>query len=136
VASSTAGVSVRWRERLVFEGGGAGRPPIVADGDSRIASSPVELLLFAGAACCAADIVPMLEKMRVSLHSLVVEVAGTRREDHPRRLTAVHFHFRVAGTGADESNVRRAVELSLEKYCSVMASLAPDIQVTHDVDLA
>lgn len=136
MAAKTASVSVRWQEKLVFEGGGAGRPPIVVDGDSKIASSPIELLLFAGATCCAADIVPMLEKMRVTLQSLSVEVEGTRREEYPRRLTAIHFRFRVIGAGADESNVRRAVDLSLEKYCSVVASLAPDIRVTHDAILA
>jgi len=136
VASRTASVSVRWLERLVFEGGGAGRPPIVVDGDSQVASSPIELLLFAGAACCAADIVPMLEKMRVTLRSLSIEAEGTRREEYPRRFTAIHFQFQVVGAGADEANVRRAVDLSLEKYCSVVASLAPDIRVTHDVILA
>jgi len=41
----------------------------------------------------------------------------------------------VAGDGADEAKARRAVELSLEKYCSVVASLAPDIPVTYDVTL-
>lgn len=127
---------MRWRERLVFEGGREGRPPIVADGDGQVATSPVELLLLAGAMCSAADVVPMLEKMRTTLQMLEVEAVGTRRDDCPRRYTAIHFRFRVAGTGVDETKVRRAVDLSLEKYCSVMTSLAPDIRVTYDVTLA
>jgi putative redox protein len=136
VASNTASVSMRWREQLVFEGGGAGRPPVVVDGDSRAGTSPVELLLLAGAACTGADIVPMLEKMRVTLRTLDVEVVGTRRTEHPRRFTAIHFRFRVSGPGVDETKVRRAVDLSLEKYCSVMTSLASDIRVSYDVVLA
>jgi putative redox protein len=136
VATNTASVSMRWREQLVFEGGGVGRPPIVVDGDGRVATSPVELLLLAGAMCSGADVVPMLEKMRATVRSLEVDAVGTRREDYPRRYTAIHFRFRVSGPGVDETKVRRAIDLSLEKYCSVMASLAPDIRVTYDVALA
>jgi len=135
MAGNTAGVTMRWRERLVFEGGGRGRPPIVVDGDSALATSPVELLLLAGATCTAADVVAILEKMRVGLHSLDVAMTGTRREEHPRRFTAIHIQFSVTGEGADETKVRRAVDLSLETYCSVMNSLAPDIQVSYDVTI-
>jgi putative redox protein len=132
----TASVSVRWRDHLVFEGGGAGRPSIVMDGDSKAATSPVELLLVAGAGCTGADIVGILEKMRVDLRTLDMDVEGTRRDEHPRRFTAIHFRFRVSGAGIDETKVRRAVDLSLEKYCTVMASLAPDIRVSYDVAIA
>ena len=64
-----------------------------------------------------------------------VVVQGTRREQQPRRYTALRFHFTIAGAGADENKARRAIDLSLEKYCSVVASLAPDIPVTYDVTL-
>jgi putative redox protein len=129
-------VSVRWREGLVFEGGAAGRPAAVVDGDSKAATSPVELLLVAAATCTAADIVGILEKSRVELRTLAIDVRGTRREEHPRRFTAIHFDFTVAGVGADETNVRRAIALSIEKYCSVLASLAPDIPVDYAVRIA
>lgn len=136
MAGNMASVTMRWREQLVFEGGGHGRPPIVVDGDSAVATSPVELLLLAGATCTSADVVSILEKMRVGLRSLEVAMTGTRREEQPRRFTAIHFQFSVSGAGADETKVRRAVDLSLEKYCSVMTSLAPDIQVSYDVTIA
>jgi putative redox protein len=132
----TAGVALRWREKMVFEGGGSGRPTIVVDGDTAVATSPVELLLLAAGTCAASDVVLILEKQRVKLRSLEVAVEGTRREEEPRRFTAMHFRFRVSGDGADETKVRRAIDLSLEKYCSVVASLAPDIPVTYDVAIA
>ena len=131
-----ATVSVRWREGLVFEGGPAGRPAVVVDGDSKQATSPVELLLVAAATCTAADIVGILEKSRVQLRALDIGVRGTRREEHPRRYTAIHFDLTVSGAGADETNVRRAVDLSIEKYCSVLASLAPDIAVDYAIRIA
>lgn len=135
MAITTQG-AVRWRQQLVFEGGGPGRPPIPIDGDSRAGTSPVELLLVAAATCTGADVVGILEKMRVRLEALDIHVIGTRREEHPRRVTALHYRFTVRGEGADETKVRRAVDLSLEKYCSVHASLATDIRVDYDVVIA
>lgn len=136
MAAPTAEVSVRWTEQLQFEGGPAGRPPVLVDGDSRAATSPVELLLVAAATCSAADVVVILQKQRVRLAGLDVAVRGTRRETEPRRYTAIAFHFTVRGEGADETKARRAVALSIEKYCSVVSSLAPDISITYDVTVA
>jgi len=136
MAGPTAEITLRWKNGLVFECGGAGRPPATVDGDSKLGSSPVEMLLVAAAACTGSDVVAILEKQRVTLRSLEVAVKGTRREEHPRRFTAIHFRWSIAGDGADETKARRAIDLSLEKYCSVVASLAPDIKVTYDVAIA
>ena len=124
---------MRWRERLLFEAGPPGRPTVPVDGDGAAATSPVEMLLVAAATCSAADVVSILEKQRVTLRALEVKVRGTRRDEHPRRYTALHFVFTLSGGGADERKARRAIDLSLAKYCSVVASLAPDIRVTYDV---
>ena len=132
----TADVSVRWKQQLQFEGAGKGRPPILVDGDSRAATSPVETLLLAAATCTASDVVIILQKQRVKLEALDIAVQGTRRDTEPRRFTAIAFHFTVRGEGADETKVRRAVDLSIEKYCSVIASLAPDIAISYDVTIA
>jgi putative redox protein len=135
VAARPSEVQVRWREKMVFEGGGSGRPAILVDGDSATATSPVELLLLAAATCTAADVVSILIKQRVALEALEMVVQGTRRDEQPRRFTALQFQFTIAGAGADEVKARRAIDLSLEKYCSVVASLAPDIRITYDVTL-
>lgn len=134
----TAVVTMRWLKELQFEGRGTGGdgPNILVDADTRVATSPVELLLLAAATCTASDIVIILQKQRVGLESLDVEVTGTRRDEEPRRFTALAFHVRVRGAGADESKVRRAIDLSIEKYCSVIASLAPDIPITYDLAIA
>lgn len=132
----TAEVTVRWLRGLEFEGSGVGRPPILVDGDSKTATSPVELLLVAAAACAASDIVIILQKQRVVLEALDISISGTRREEPPRRYTAIALHVTVRGAGVDDGKVRRAIDLSLEKYCSVVASLSPDIPVTYDVAIA
>src|SRR5690349_3004241 len=128
-------MALRWREALAFEAVPPGRPPVVVDGNSAVATSPVELLLVAAASCTASDVVLILQKQRVALRGLEVLLRGTRRAEQPRRYTALHFVFTVTGDGADEGKVRRAIDLSLEKYCSVVASLAPDIRISYDVAL-
>jgi putative redox protein len=131
-----ADVAVRWRDDLVFESEGDARQSILVDGNTAVAISPVELLLVAAATCTAADVVEILKKKRVDLTRVDVAVHGTRRDEQPRRYTAIHFAWTVAGAGADETKARHAIDLSVEKYCSVLASLAPDIAVTYDVTLA
>ena len=109
---------------------------MVIDADNAQAPGPMLTLLLAAASCTGSDVVMILEKMRVGLRQLRIEVHGTRREEVPRRYTDIRFEFRVAGEGLDEPRARRAIDLSLEKYCSVVASLAPDIAISYGLTLA
>jgi putative redox protein len=125
-----------WERDMVFRGGAPGGPSVVIDGDNAQAPGPMLTVLLAAASCTGSDIVLILEKMRVGLRTLRVEVHGTRREEAPRRYTAIRFEYHLAGEGLDESKARRAIDLSLEKYCSVVASLAPDIAISYGLTLA
>jgi putative redox protein len=137
VGIPTREVSVEWQgEGLLFEGRAGDRPPVLVDGNTQRALSPMELLLLAAATCAGADVVIILQKQRVALRRMGIAMTGTRRETEPRRYLSIHYRFVVEGEGADEARVRRAIDLSLEKYCSVAASLAPDTQVTYDVAIA
>jgi putative redox protein len=92
-------------------------------------------LLLAAAGCSGSDVVSILAKMRVDLRRCEVEVRGVRRDQEPRRYVAIRFRFTLAGTGLDRAKAERAVDLSLEKYCSVIHSLAPDIAVDREIVL-
>ena len=134
MAAPQATVDLRWLgEGLVFEGTGQSGQPTLVDGDTKVATSPVEALLVAAASCTASDVVIILKKMRVELTKLEIRLTAARRESEPRRVTAMVLHVRVKGAGADESKVRMALDLSIEKYCSVITSLNPDIPVTYDI---
>ena len=78
-------------------------------------------LLLAAAACSGADVVDILAKMREKLTGLDIEAWGDRRDEPPRRYTGLRLLFRARGDSLDEAKVRRAIDLSLEKYCSVDA---------------
>jgi putative redox protein len=128
--------TVEWERDLIFRGGAPGGPEVLIDADNARAPGPMLSLLLAAAACTGSDVVLILEKMRVGLRTLRIEIRGTRREEAPRRYTAIRFEFHLAGEGLDETRARRAIDLSLEKYCSVVASLAPDTAISYGLTLA
>jgi len=135
MARETKRATVIWEQGLRFTGSEPGGPAITVDGDNVMGPGPMLTLLLAAAACSGSDVVVILEKMRVNLRGLRIEVAGTRREEEPRRYVAIHLDYHLEGEGIDPVKARRAIDLSLEKYCSVIHSLAPDIAVTYALSL-
>ncbi|HEX9579953.1 MAG TPA: OsmC family protein [Gemmatimonadales bacterium] len=120
-----------------FRGAGTGpvTPAVEIDGDGETGPSPTLLLLLSAAACSASDVVLILTKGRVSLRRVAVDVQGTRRETDPRRFVKIRYRFTIAGDHLDRAKAERAVKLSVEKYCSVMHTLAPDLDVAYDIAL-
>jgi putative redox protein len=131
----TKRITLAWQERMVFRGGEPGGPVSTVDGDNAVAPGPMLTLLLAAAACTGSDVVSILEKMRVTLREFRIEASGSRREEEPRRYTALHLQYVLSGDNLDAGKARRAIELSITKYCSVLHSLAPDIRITHDLTL-
>ncbi len=128
-------VQLRWDSGLLFHGGTEGAPPVPIDADVKAGPGPMHNLLLAVGACSGADVVSILKKMQVGLTRCDVEVSGRRAEEHPKRYLSLALTFRIAGAGLDETKARRAIELSLTKYCSVIHSLNPDIPVTYELTL-
>ncbi len=135
MAGETKRVTLTWAEGLRFVGGEPGRDPITIDGDNVVAPGPMTALLLAAAACTGADVVSILTKMRVAFTRLSIDVAGVRRDQEPRRYLSIHLDYRVGGEGLDPAKIRRAIDLSLEKYCSVIHSLAPDVAISYALSL-
>jgi len=115
---------------LVFDGGPDQGPQLVLDGDSATGPSPMDLVLSAAAGCMAIDIKSILEKGRVPLDALEIVAGGERAEEPPRHFTALRLVVRVSGVPfTARAKVERAIQLSQEKYCSVLFSLRQDIPV-------
>ena len=93
------------------------------------APSPVELLLVALGACTATDVAGILAKKRQHVSSYIVEVSGTRRDEHPRSYTSMKVHHILTGKSISTKAVAQAVELSETKYCSVAATLRPQVEI-------
>jgi putative redox protein len=127
--------TLTWQDGLRFVGGEPGGPTITVDGDNQKGPGPMLTLLLAAAACTGSDVIAILQKMRVGLQEFRIEVSGTRRVEEPRRYVAIHLDYWLRGEQVDPAKARRAIDLSLEKYCSVLHSLAPDIAVTYALSL-
>jgi putative redox protein len=124
-----------WQQGLRFLADTPGGSALIVDGDNAAGPGPMLTLLLAAASCTGSDVVLILEKMRVKLTTFRIEIEGVRREQEPRRYLSIHFDYRLRGEGLDQSKARRAIDLSLEKYCSVVHSLAPDLAITYALSL-
>ena len=100
-----------------------------SDRNSNTGPGPMELLLMALGACTATDIVIILGKKRQKLESLDVICSGERRTEYPQVWNKLEILFRLRGK-LEESSVKRAIELSEEKYCSVAATLKKSAELT------
>lgn len=105
-----------------------------ADSASNKAPTPMEMLLMALGACTAVDVVNILQKKRQKLASLEVLCSGERAPDPPKVWTKLEIVFRLRGQ-LEEAAVKRAIELSEGKYCSVSAMLRKTATLTwrHEI---
>ncbi|MCR6554336.1 OsmC family protein, partial [Aeromonas sp. CPF2-S1] len=97
--------------------------------------SPMEMILLAVGGCSSIDVVSILEKARQSVTACHVELEGTRADTVPRVFEQIHLKFVVTGKGLAEKQVARAVDLSMEKYCSVSLMLEKAVEITHSYQI-
>lgn len=123
-------VKVSWHEGLRFVGKGPSGHAVLMDGSPEVggedsAPRPTELLLIALGGCTGMDVVSILQKMRTPPRRFWVEIHAERAPDHPKAVRKVHLKY--VAEGVPEENLRRAAELSQERYCSVSHSLSAEL---------
>lgn len=120
-------VSATWVQGEQFVASGSGGHSIVIDTpggkETWQGFKPTELLLAALAGCTGIDVIDILRKKRQRVSGLRITVSGDQREAHPRAFERIALHYEVRGQGVAEAAVRRAIDLSEEKYCSVAATI-------------
>jgi putative redox protein len=99
------------------------------NGQRNAASGPLELLLIALGGCTGADVVAILKKKREQVTGYRLEVRGERREEYPRSFRRIEVRHFLRGRGLKEESVKRAIQLSDEKYCGVSATLRPTAEI-------
>lgn len=128
-------IELQWKDGFRFEAR-AGEVVTAIDGAGEAGASPMTLLLMALASCTGSDVADILRKGREDLRGLRIDARGERRQEPlPHRYTKVRLVFRMEGA-VERSKAERAVELSLEKYCSVSHTLAEDLELDWEVRLA
>jgi len=119
---------VTYVDGMRFVGEASSGHSVVMDGDPQFggrntAPRPTELLLIGLGGCSGMDVISVLKKKRQDVRNLEMNIKGERATEHPQKFTEITIEFVVTGRGLSEDAVKRAVELSMEKYCSVKATL-------------
>lgn len=97
---------------------------------------PMELLLMGMGGCTSYDVLTILKKSRQDVTACEAVLKAERADAVPAVFTKIHVHFIVTGRGLKEAQVKRAVELSAEKYCSASIMLqAGGVEITHGYEI-
>jgi putative redox protein len=95
----------------------------------------MEMLLLGLGGCTAIDMIQTLKKARQMITDCDIELEAERAEQPPKVFTRIHMHYIVTGKGLQEAQVKRAIQLSAEKYCSASAMLEKTAEITHDFEI-
>lgn len=106
-----------------------------ADGGHNKGMRPMQTLLAAMGACSAIDVIGILRKQREDLKDIKITVTGEREKDKvPALYTKVHAHFKLYGN-LDKTKVERAINLSMDKYCSVAKTLEKTAKISSSFEI-
>ncbi len=128
-------VQLHWDGDHRFDAGRSGGVTHRIDAGTTTGPSPVDTLLNALAACTSVDVIDILAKRRTPVRSLSVDVAAARAKATPARVIGILLTFRIAGEGIDRVHAERAIDLAVNKYCSVRDSLDPNLPVRWALEL-
>lgn len=132
---------VQWVDGVSFKASSNSGHDVVLDGPEShggrdLGPRPMELLLMGMGGCASFDVLTMLQKGRQDVKDCVAELSAERADAVPAVFTKIHINFVVTGVKLKESQVKRAVELSAEKYCSASIMMqAAGVEVTHSYEI-
>lgn len=110
-------------------------PGIIIDSDRKEGPGPKSLLLSGIAGCSGIDILDILEKMRITFSDFSVDVEADQTEEHPRVFKDIYITYYIRTDAANEDKVRKAIDLSLDKYCGVSAMLKKNSAIHYKLQL-
>lgn len=133
--------TIKWVDGVMFLGESGSGHTVVMDGPEdaggrNMGVRPMELLLLGVGGCSSFDVINILKKGRQQVTDCRAELTAQRADAVPAVFEKIHLHFVVSGTGLDSEKVKRAVELSAEKYCSASIMLGKaGVEITHDFEV-
>ena len=129
--------TIKWVDGVMFLGESGSGHTVVMDGPPEAGGRnmgirPMETVLVGLGGCASFDVVSILKKARQDIRDVHTELAAERADVEPKVFTKIHLHFVVTGKNLKEAHVKRAVELSAEKYCSASIMLGrAGVEITH-----
>lgn len=132
---------IKWVDGAMFLGESGSGHTLVMDGPAdaggrNMGVRPMETVLIGLGGCASYDVVSILKKARQDIRDVRTELKAERAESEPKVFTRIHIRFVVTGKQLKEAHVKRAVELSAEKYCSASIMLGRGgVEITHDYEM-
>ena len=99
------------------------------------ATRPKELLLISLGGCTGADVASILNKMREKISQFKIDIEAKTATEHPKVYTKIHLTYKFWGDELKEANIKKAIELSQDRYCSVTAMLQKAVEITHSFEI-
>jgi putative redox protein len=132
--------TVKWAGGMNFIGYSPSGHSVVMDagaesGGNDMGIRPMEMLLLGMGGCSSIDVMMILQKSRQDVADCWVELEGTRADDHPKYFNKIHAKFFVKGTKIDPKHVQRAIDLSMEKYCSASVQMGALADITTEFEI-
>ena len=133
--------SIRWVEDVMFIAESGSGHLVAVDGPPsaggrNVGARPMELVLMGLGGCASFDVMTMLKKARQDVTGCVANLEAERADSIPSVFTKIHLHFVVTGRELKESQVKRAIDLSADKYCSASIMLGRGgVEITHDYEI-
>lgn len=132
-------VKTKWLSGLAFASEVSGHSVTMdanpENGGENKGARPKPLLLASLAGCTGMDVASLLKKMRIEVADFDIEVAGELTDEHPKYYEKIHVTYLFKGKNLDLEKIKKAVDLSQEKYCGVSAMLRKATQLTYEIKL-
>ena len=132
-------VDTAWKGNMLFDANVSGHhvmmDAIQAVGGEDKGSRPKELMLAALAGCTGMDVVSMLKKMRVGFTGLNIRVEADVTEDHPKHYEKMHVIYEFTGDNLSVEQLKKAVDLSQERYCGVSFVYKKAMEITYEIKI-
>lgn len=127
---------VKWVEGLQFVGESGTGHAIVMDGDIDVGGfntgmRPMEMLLVGLGGCSGMDVASILTKKKQNVTDITINIKGQKADTYPKKFTDIEIEFIISGKDLSEEDVKKAIDLSMEKYCSVKATLEGVAKVNY-----
>jgi len=130
-------VNTSWKGNMLFDANVSGHSVMmdatVENGGENKGSRPKEMMLAALAGCTGMDVVSILKKMRVEFTALNIRIEANVTQEHPKHYDRMHVIYEFTGTDLPMEQLKKAVDLSQNRYCGVSFVYKKAMEVTYEI---
>lgn len=133
------GIAVNWKKGMAFEAN-VGDHKVVMDaspegGGGNKGPRPKPLMMVSLAGCTGMDVISILKKMRVEPEEFSIQVQGDLTDEHPKHYTRMHIIYQFKGKDLPIDKLKKAIDLSQERYCGVTASYRKAMEISYEIQI-